>query len=802
MTADAGMPWSPILDILDVGVIVQDLNGVVSAANPKAFELLGVTHEELIGRSTRHGGWDVIDLDGNRVEGRGHPSLEVLATGTAVRDVVLGVHRPRRGDRVWLVVSAVPDLGPDGRMHRVVVTFADVDVVQRGARDSESRWQAVIRSMSEGVVVHEPSGAIRMANAAAEAILGLSSDQMAGRVPLDSRWRLVRPDGEPAGPEDIPSEITRTTGRPCRQVTLGVHRPDGSLAWLQVSTDPIRDADGALTGIVATFADVTEERATRQALELSRAQVQRVLDAVPGVVYQFIRPTSGPDRLPFLGGRIRDVLGFDPAQVTGELAPLFTRVHPDDLHKLLEATDAAVAEERVFEQELRFQHPDGSWRWLKVHSVPTRMPEGVLFTGVVLDVTESKRMAEALRRRQRREAMADLAAGIAHNFNNMLAVILPNLELAIGHADEAGRALLQDAEQAARRAGDLVEQMLALGREGGEESTGSTADLVPLVREAAHICRSTFDRGIAIRDRVEVPCAHVHGRPSQLQQVLLNLCLNARDALDGLPDRRLELALTDGGDGTVLLTVSDNGHGMSEETLRRLGEPFFTTKRAGAGTGLGLASAFRTIADAGGHWTVASAEGAGTTFVVRFPLVEPAGDSEGQGAARPDAVEHGHLLVVDDEPLVRRALARLLARSGFVVSEAGSGEEALAQLGAQPGAQPGADPDTEPRGPHDGDAERGRDSRVDAVLLDLSMPGMSGTQLLQALRTAHPGLPVIVMSGHVPDSVPLAGAAAVLQKPVPHDELVATVGMVLMAARQAARGTPGAPRDARAPDAP
>lgn len=757
--ADAGTPWSPILDILDVGVIVQDLDGVVSAANPKALDLLGVTREELIGRSTRHGGWDVIDLDGNRVEGRGHPSLQVLATGAAVRDIVLGVHRPRRGDRVWLVVSAMPDLGPDGRVLRVVVTFTDVDMVQRAARESESRWQAVIRAMSEGVAVHEPSGAIRIANAAAETILGLTGDQMAGREAIDPRWRLVLPNGNPAGPEEIPSEITRATGRPCRQVSLGVHRPDGTLAWLQVNTDPIRDADsGALTGVVATFTDVTAERTTRQALELSRAQVQRVLDAVPGVVYQFFRPTTGPDRLPFMGGRIRDVLGFDPAEVTDRLDPMFARVHPDDLPKLLEATDAAVAEERVFELELRFQHPDGSWRWLKMHSVPTRMSDGVLFTGVVLDVTESQRMAEALRRRQRREAMADLAAGIAHSFNNMLAVILPNIELALATATPDATELLCDAEQAARRASELVGQMLALGRQDSEEPTVGAVDLVPLVHDAVRFCRSTFDRGIEIVEQVRLPAAFVHGEASQLQQVVMNLCLNARDAMQGRPMRRLDVTVASNVDGDVLLTITDTGHGMSDETIRHLGEPFYTTKPAGFGTGLGLASAFRTIADANGQWNVVSAPDVGTTFAIRFPTVPPPeGAAPAAVAATPPATS-GRLLLVDDEPLVRRALARLLERAGYAVTEAETGEDALGMIAAAP---------------------REDHHRPDLVLLDLSMPGLSGAEVLERLSALSPELPVVVMSGHVADASVLDHAAGVLQKPVPNDLLVSTIAAIL-----------------------
>lgn len=609
--------------------------------------------------------------------------------------------------------------------------------------------------MSEGLVIHAPDGSIRAANVAAERVLGLTVEQMSGRAATDPRWRLITTDGASAGPTVIPSEIARRTGRPAGETILGVERPTGELAWLDVRADPIFDVgDETLRGVVATFTDITVERETTLALEASRAQIQRVLDAVPGVVYQFLRLTEGPDEMPFLAGRIREVLGVDPADAL---------VNPMLLPKLLATSEEvallgnikhSVNKEEIFDHVLPVTLPERGLRWLRVHGMPERTEQGILYTGVILDVTEEYRMAEALRRRQRREAMGDMAAGIAHNFNNMLAVILPNIEMAYEDAPAETRDALADAARAASSAADLVRRMLALGRV--EPSiTDAPVDFAAITREAVHICRQTFDRGITIVDEIEVPAAFVRGNPSELQQVVLNLCLNARDAMVGGDHCRLILQLEADGTDAVILTVRDSGHGMSHDTLQRLGEPFFSTKGPGGGTGLGLASAFHSIADAGGTWRVESTPGVGTAFFVRLPLVAPQSNDDLASSPSQYAFPAGVVLLIDDEPMVRTAVARQLTRGGVRVKLAESAEVALDWL------------------------RDVRDEPVLAVILDLSMPGLSGVQALPQIRSHLPRVPVIALSGYVPDAQELTDAALILQKPISGRELLNALQSVI-----------------------
>jgi PAS domain S-box-containing protein len=746
-----------VLAALDVAVVVQDQALRIVYANPKATSLLGLTAHEMTSRTTVDERWDVVGPDGERIFGDAHPGPQVLRTGEPVHGVLLGVKRSDQDERVWILVSAVPEHAPDGSVTRVIISFTDVSVAQRTMRAHEATYLTVFQSMVEGLVVHNLDGSIREANTAAERVLGLTFAQMKGRSPLDPAWRLILPDGQPATAEHIPSEITTRTGAASTAI-LGVHRPNGERAWLDVHATPMHElGDDKMTGVLATFVDVTAERDALAALESQRAQTQRVLDAVPGVVYQFLYTPGRGGHFTFAAGRISEMSGMDPAFVSENpqaLARLLDARYADEVWREVAASAAVMS---PFEKVLPFRTVHGEARWVRIHGVPQATADGVLYTGVMLDATREQLLAEGLRLRQRREAMGDMAGGIAHNFNNMLAVILPNVQLARETVPSAAQQPLADAERAAASAADLVKRMLALGR--AESRDDAVVNLVPIVYEAVHLCRQMFDRSIVIAETITVPEATVHGSASSMQQVVLNLLLNARDAMAQSVAPRLTVQLERSGATSVLLTVRDTGAGMSKETLRRVGEPFFTTKAPGQGTGLGLASVFHSIAEARGSWRVESVEGEGTTFFVELPLADAVPSRASAPLPAADVGLHGAVLIIDDEPMVRTVLMRQMQRAGMETFAAEGAEAALALL----------------RG--------GTLPPLAVILMDLSMPGMGGEQALPLLREAAPGVPVIALSGHVPDTLQLAGAAAVLQKPMGQRELVEAIRRAMVLPR-------------------
>lgn len=755
----AAPDWVRTLHDLDVGVVIQDRNARIVFANAKAHALLGVTADEMGERTTDDARWDVIFADGRPLTRDDHPGRRALLTGESQRAVVMGVRRGDASERVWIMVSAVPQFDAQGDIDQVVISFSDISAAHAALRASEATYDSVFRSMSEGLVIHNADGTIKGANAAAERVLGLSVEQMTGRAATDPSWRLARDDDGPLQPGDIPSEAARRTGEPAGPVVLSVHRPDGTRAWLEVRADPLREhGDDTVRGVVATFTDITDTRTTQLALEASRLQTQRVLDAVPGIVFQYRHRSEDDTGLIFVAGRIREVLGMKSEEVRENANVLFERLSPSQQTMLREAIARVIVTRGPFQHEVSFEHVDGGLRWLRLFGVPDTGADGIFYTGVMLDVTAEKQMADALRTRQRREAMGDMAAGIAHNFNNMLAVVLPNLQMAMEQAsgDPASGELVElvgDAERAARSAADLVRRMLALGRADASD-VSAHADLVPIVHEALHICRQTFDRGITISASIRVPRAMVRALASDLQQVVLNLCLNARDALVGVRNPVLSVSLEPDGHHGVLLTVRDTGIGMSEATLRRIGEPFFTTKQPGRGTGLGLASAFHTISEAGGSWSVMSTAGVGTTFTVQLPVADLAEPVGARAEAEATGPLTGTVLIVDDEPMVRTVLARQISRTGLHAVVVDGAEAALARL--QEGVP-----------------------ELRAIVLDLSMPGMSGEEALPLIKVLVPTVPVIALSGYVPEDAVLDRASAILAKPLGQHQLETVLRQVL-----------------------
>ncbi len=749
------MDWQSVLESLDVAVIVSEPpQGQITYANAKATSLLGLTSAEVVARTADDTRWHVIDVAGELVTGDRHPGMRAMLTKTAVHGMILGV---RRGDaeRVWISTSAVPELDANGNVRRVIISFSDITERERQVQEQTAIYRTVFASMSEGLAIHARDGSVLAVNQAAELALGLTEDQMTGRAATDPRWRLVREDGAAATGSDIPSERALSSGRTAGPTILGVHQPSGELRWLSVRADPLRDsADGNLIGAIATFTDVTAARAMQNALDASRTQSQRILDAIPGVVYQYTATPSGEERMTIVGGRTRETLGLTEGVETITVERLMQLLGETERAEARSAIDAAVRARQPFLHTTRANLPNIGPRWLRVIGAPEQTADGILFTGVIVDVTAEQQMAEALRLTQRREAMAQMSAGVAHNFNNMLEVILPNVEMAREEATGEAAAMLEDAERAAHRAADLVRRMLEIGRTD-LAAERETCDLVPIVREAMHLARRTLDPSIRLFEGVRIAKAVVRGRASTLQQVMLNLLFNARDAVRDSASPEISVELQAASDARVLLRVRDNGHGASAAVLKRLGEPFFTTKPPGEGTGLGLASVLRAVQEAGGTWDVTSTEGQGATFDLYLPLQREASAAEPIRESTPLPNVGGTVMIIDDEELVRDVLCRQVTMAGFVPLPFTSAELALAQLVDAPPAD------------------------LRCILLDLSMPGVSGARALPLFKAQRPRTPIIVVSGHSIGSAGLEGADAVLQKPLGFRDLRETLVRVV-----------------------
>ncbi len=380
------------------------------------------------------------------------------------------------------------------------------------------------------------------------------------------------------------------------------------------------------------------------------------------------------------------------------------------------------------------------------------------------DITERRSLKNQLQQAQKMEAVGQLTAGVAHNFNNMLQGIMSNVENAAEVED--GATYLEASLTAARRAATMVRQLMLYARQA-DPSDRAQCDLVPVIERAADFCRSTFDRHLRISVDIQPNLGKIWGDSSLIEQVLLNLLLNARDAIIPTPVSRTQNRIglrayslhADQGPRAgsyVRIEVSDRGVGMDPDTQKRIFDPFFTTKDVGQGSGLGLSTAFGIVRHHGGWIDCDSSPDVGSTFTVHLPvLATETQEREEQPSADAAPLPGGTetILIVEDEDEVRVPVAGVLKRCGYEALEAKDGREALFMMNSQ--------------------------SRIDLVLLDLSLPEISGHEVLKRLRSRREDMKVVIFTGQTSDVQRALEAETILRKPVPLNDLARTVRDVL-----------------------
>jgi PAS domain S-box-containing protein len=580
------------------------------------------------------------------------------------------------------------------------------------------------------------------------------------------------------------ADAHRAAGR-AYELEYRVVCPDGTVRVVREHAAVRRGDDGVVRDVVGTAQDVTERAVAEAAVRASearfRALVEHTTELFTIVSAEGLVVYGSPAYLRLLGYTADEVQGHDALAL----------VHREDLPAVRGVLDALLVEpDAVRHAEYRVRHRDGSWR--VVRSVGQSLLHDPAVAGIVVnshDVTEERRLQAVLQQAQRMEAIGQLAGGVAHDFNNLLQVIQGHARFAIEALppDGAAHADLVALEEAAARAATLTRQLLAYSRR--QLLQPRVLDLNDVVRGVEPMLRRLIGEDIAVFTQLAPALALVTADRAQLEQVLVNLAINARDAMPGggtLTIETAEVLVAEAtGAGTsdelppagpyVRLVVRDTGHGMDEATQARAFEPFFTTKPVGQGTGLGLSTVYGVVRQSGGWARIVSAPGAGTAVEIdlpctRAPVRAPAPTP--RPAPRGGA---GTVLVVEDEVAVRRVVRRILAPHGHTVLEAADGRDALAVLAAY-------------------------DGPIDLVLTDVVMPGLSGRALATQIAAERPGTAVLFMSGYTDDEIVrrdlAVPGAAVLEKPFTPDDLLAAVDAALGRSRQALAGAPAGARSA------
>ena len=505
-------------------------------------------------------------------------------------------------------------------------------------------------------------------------------------------------------------------------------------------------------------ADRRQRRAAQSALRVSEERFRLLAEHAQDIIFRY-RPRPDP-AVEYLSPAVEQILGYPPEELYADPDLLFSLVEPDD-RPLFESTWRSAEPAAL---TVRWHRRDGGTVYLEQRAAAVRGPDGavVAVEGILRDTTERiladqqrQRLQHQLRQSERLESLGHLAGGVAHDFNNLLAVILGYCDIVAESLppDDPGLADVEGIRKAAERGAALTRQLLIFSRL--EPSRLETVNLNTVVSETHDLLKRTLGEDISVVTRLADDLHPVRADRSKMEQVLLNLVVNARAAM---PDGGVLRIETANADGAVELSVADDGHGMPPEVVQRAFEPFFTTRPKGQGTGLGLATAYGAVTDAGGSIDIESALGAGTTVRIRLPATS--GPDE-QTAVADDELPAGagqSVLLVEDEEAVRKVVLRQLCSSGYRVREAGSPHEALRLFSAEPNA-------------------------FDLLLTDVVMPGMSGTQLASRLKEMRPDLPVLFMSGYTTGPAPggheLPRDGSLLHKPFQRSALLTALRRTL-----------------------
>lgn len=623
---------------------------------------------------------------------------------------------------------------------------------------SEREYRGLFENAHDALMIFDPVGEIVLAaNARAEELYGVAAGTLAGRSLRDFSQ-------DPAAGERRVGQTLDGTGT--THFVTGQRRADGALMQVEVSAVLVEYR--GRTAILSINRDVSARRQAEEALRRSEARFRAMFESSAAGI-ALVDPAgrlveANPALGQMLGGRPEDEL---------RRRPLAALAHPDDAPALRAGTASALASAYGhWRGEVRFPRRGFEPVWAQVTLSPVADTGGGVRYGIAIveNVTERKEAEEALARSEERlrhaqklEAVGRLAGGIAHDFNNLLMAILTHawvVRSGAGAADTDASAA--EIQRAAERGAELTRQLLAFSRR--EVPDPVVVDLNAVVAETERMARRLLGEDVEVSTRLDAGLPPVRADRSQLEQVVMNLLVNARDAMPGGGRVVMETreTIVPAGDGSVspgwyvLLTVSDTGHGMDATTRERIFEPFFTTKEVGRGTGLGLSTVYGIVQQAGGAVFVESEPGLGACFRLYFPAatgpLEPAA-RDAEADASPAGGET--VLLVEDEPQLRVPLGRILREHGYRVLEAGDADEALATA--------------EAHGP------------VDLLLSDVVMPRGDGVELARALARRQPGLCTLLMSGYAFEALSEKGAAeiGVLRKPVRPDELTARVRAAL-----------------------
>ena len=617
---------------------------------------------------------------------------------------------------------------------RIAMTFENVTEMVRARRalqESEGRFRSAFHAASVGMALTSFEGDYVQVNDRLAQMLGYEPAELSKRNVRD----VTHPDDFDADVQSV--EDLRSGDRDASQRQKRYVREDGSIMWADVTVSLVRGYDGSPTHVVSHIQDIT---AHREANLLFAATFEH--SVVPMIVADDER------RLVDLNDAAAELLGVSHEEAAA--------LRVDDLLREEDVAELwkGFLRDGTWEAEVSLQRPDGSER--RIEFVATADVRPGRHIAVVRDLTRTKELEAQLRQAQKMEAVGRLAGGIAHDFNNLLTAISGYSEFLIeGLDDDRLRRHADEIRKAAARAASLTGQLLAFSRR--QVLQPRALDLNAVVSDMDMMLRRLIGEDVELVTLLDATVGPVQADPTQIEQVIVNLAVNARDAMPNGGSVTIETSEALTGDGDfVELRMTDTGVGMSDLERQQLFDPFFTTKEGG--TGLGLATVYGIVEQSGGTIEVDSAPGMGSSFRILLPRADEPAEVPAVVPAATPRLGDETILLVEDETVVRQLVAEILESSGYTVMQAGDGPSALELL-------------------------RRHSGKLDLLLTDVVMPGMSGPEVAQAVTSMRPGTQVLYTSGYTDSAIGHHGVLepgiAFLQKPFSASDLTRKVRVLL-----------------------
>ncbi|MDQ7799100.1 MAG: PAS domain S-box protein [Candidatus Edwardsbacteria bacterium] len=700
-------------------------------------------------------------MDTGQVRLVGRAPLDWLGVPLLVSDRYSGV----------LVVQTYDQGVRFGEREKEILTFISEQVAfainrkqsETGLRESEERYRTLVDQLPAVTfrLALDPENSTLFISRQAEQILGFAAREWVDDPKL---WiRQVHPDDRP----DAAGGLKRVAagGGPVRQ-EYRIYTKEGRLIWAYEFLDLVRGADGKPLFVQGVMLDITDRKQAEEALRMSEEKYRTLVEQINDVI--FLLDPSGV--VQYISPAIERMTQFTVEEITGR--PFSKFIHPDDLPNLTKVFQSRL-QGPGDPHEYRLIDKSGGVIFVRSASRPlskdSEYPLGLI--GTLTDITQAKQMAGQLQQAQKMEAIGQLAGGIAHDFNNLLAGIIGQAEMLqiklINQPPLAALAerILTTGEHAA----SLTKQLLTFARKGNYQQV--PVNLHRIVAEVAGILGNTVNKNINVRQALSANPCTVLGDPAMLENAILNLCLNARDAMSNGGNLTITTQVAELDEGYVKkhpykipvgrylkISVGDTGQGMSREIQSHIFEPFFTTKEQGKGTGLGLASVYGCVKAHNGSIDVYSEEGKGSTFNIYLPLAELGPEKTGEAAKQPAQKGTGNILLVDDEETIRDITSQMLGDQGYKVIMLTNGQEAV-------------------------DYYREHFGEIDLVILDMIMPLMNGHDAFLKMKEINPGIKALLSSGYSIDEeaqeLMKSGVRDFLQKPYRLAELTQKINQAL-----------------------